>query len=163
MPRADDSLPCPLPEHPFAGHRFPKTRLFQPKVGAFGSSRSFASGFFYLGVWRGLGGKPGSQTPARSCGTAAASAPRASHKPPLSLQPFQIAAFKCLTSQSRHSLNCDGFGSPGSSISTGGCFTAPRSAWSSRVVGSPGRGHTMDTPGGSQAKSYPQIPALGSF
>lgn len=51
-------------------------------------------------------------------------APRSLHhlQPHLSLSTFQIVSFKCITSQSRRSLNCDGFGSPGSSISRSGRF-----------------------------------------
>lgn len=42
--------------------------------------------------------------------------------PLLSINTSHIVPFKCITSQSRHSLNCNGFGSLGSSISSSGWF-----------------------------------------
>lgn len=64
----------------------------------------------------------------------------------LSINTSQIVLLKCITSQSRHSLNCNGFGSLGSSINSSGWFALiwankPLS-WSSSFIcssgGSPG-------------------------
>lgn len=61
-----------------------------------------------------------------------------------SINTSQIAPFKCITSQSRHSLNCNGFGSPWSSISSMVCSNVGNKplSWSSSFIcssgGSPG-------------------------